>query len=183
MRHWTKKIIAAAAIAIVALLGGAGVARAETAELFNRLNLYAYTPGTRPPDFNDRTADGLTVSLAALRGKVVLVNFWASWCQECRPEMPLFEQLHREFAARGLAVVGVNAREGTAVVRRYARELKLTFPLLLDSNGEIREAYGVVGLPTTFLIARDGRAVALAVGPRAWNSPTAKAVVAALLAE
>jgi peroxiredoxin len=123
------------------------------------------------------------VSLADLRGRVVLLTFWASWCQECRPEMPAFEQLHRDFTAQGLTVLGVNVREGKRALPSYARELDLTFPLVLDSNGEIRNSYGVIGLPTTFLIGRDGRTVGLAVGPREWSSMPARAIIQALLTE
>jgi peroxiredoxin len=97
--------------------------------------------------------------------------------------MPLFERLHREFAAQGLRVIGINTREGTASVREYSKELGLTFPLVLDPRGEINSAYGVIGLPTTFLIARDGRAVALGVGPREWESEPARALIQTLLAE
>ena len=118
-----------------------------------------------------------------LRGKVVLVNFWASWCLECRPEMPVLERLHREFGPRGLAVVGINAREETETVARYARALGLTFPLVLDRDGNMNRSYGVLGLPTTFIIGRDGRAVAFAVGAREWAGPPARALIEALLAE
>ncbi len=97
--------------------------------------------------------------------------------------MPAFEQLHREFTGQGLTVLGVNVREGTKAIESYARELGLTFPLVLDSNGEIRRSYGVIGLPTTFLIGRDGRTVALAIGPREWSSVPARAIIQALLTE
>ena len=136
-----------------------------------------------PPDFSGLTADGQKVSLAGLSGRVVLLNFWATWCLECRPEMPMFERLHREFSAQGLAVVGINAREGTATIREYAKELGLTFPLISDPKGTINAAYGVIGLPTTFLIGRSGRAVALAIGPREWSAKPARALIQALLAE
>ena len=95
----------------------------------------------------------------------------------------MFERLHREFSAQGLAVVGINARERTSTIREYAKELGLTFPLIQDPTGKINSAYGVIGLPTTFLIARDGRAVALAIGPREWNGKAARALIQALLAE
>ncbi len=168
---------------MVTILRAPAASRAEVGDLLGKLNLSGYRPGTKPPEFNGATADGRTVSLASLRGKVVLLNFWATWCQECRPEMPLFERLHREFTAQGLSVIGINAREDTAAIQSYAKELGLTFPLVLDPKGEINAAYGVIGLPTTFLIARDGRAVALAVGPREWGSAPARALIKTLLAE
>jgi peroxiredoxin len=97
--------------------------------------------------------------------------------------MVLFERLHQEFAAQGLTVLGVNVREEPQRLQRYAREAGLTYPLVLDPAGEIAQAYGVIGLPTTVLVGRDGRPVALAIGPRAWGSAEARALVQALLAE
>lgn len=183
MRNRLRPRIEGVLIAIVTILGAPEVGWTELADLLGKLSLSAYSRGTKPPEFNGRTTDSRTVSLTSLQGKVVLLNFWATWCLECRPEMPLFERLHRDFAAQGLSVIGINAREGTAAIRQYSKELGLTFPLLLDSSGEINAAYGVIGLPTTFLIGRDGRAVALAVGPREWTSAPARALIQTLLAE
>jgi peroxiredoxin len=145
--------------------------------------LTRYAPRTRPPELRGRTVEGQAVSLADLGGRVVLLNFWATWCLECRPEMPEMERLHRELGPQGLTVMAINAREGIPAIRAYAKELGLTFPLVLDPLGDIGRRYGVIGIPTTFLIGRDGRAVALAVGPRAWGSPPARAVLQELLAE
>jgi len=170
-------------IAIAMILGAPDSSRAEMAELLQKLNFNAYSRRTIPPEFNGRTADGRDVSLASLRDKVVLLNFWATWCLECRPEMLTFERLHREFSAQGLAIIGINAREEAASIRAYAKELGLTFPLILDPAGKINSTYGVIGLPTTFLLARDGRAVALAAGPREWRGNPARALIQALLAE
>jgi thiol-disulfide isomerase/thioredoxin len=127
--------------------------------------------------------DGSPLSLDSLRGRVVLLNFWASWCLECRAELPVLERLHRDYGSRGLSVVAVNFREEREAVRRYARELGLTMPLVLDSAGDIRQSYGVIGLPTSFLIGRDGRAVARAIGPREWTGPEARALIESLLGE
>jgi peroxiredoxin len=183
MANQARVGIAGILIASVTMLAAPQATQADVGELLQKLNLTVYPRGTKPPAFNGRTADGETVSLASLRGKVVLINFWAAWCEECRPEMPMFERLHRDFAAKGLSVIGINAREGTAAIRGFAKELGLTFPLILDPKGEINVAYGVIGLPTTFLIGRDGQAVALAVGPREWGSEQSRAVIRALLAE
>lgn len=97
--------------------------------------------------------------------------------------MPVLERLHRDLGPRGLAVVGVNARESSATVRRYAQDLGLSFPLVLDPDGKVNALYGVVGLPTTFLLGRDGRAVALALGPREWASASGHAIIEAMLTE
>jgi peroxiredoxin len=183
MNKRARRQIAAVFTACMAILAAADESRADVADLLRKLDLSGYARGTKPPQFNGRTLDDRTVSLDSLRGKVVLLNFWATWCQECRPEMPMFERLHREFVAQGLSVLGINAREGTEAIRDYAKELRLTFPLILDSKGEINAAYGAIGLPATFLIGRDGRAVARAVGPRDWDSAAAKAIIKALLSE
>lgn len=176
-----RRIACACAIASTALGSPAGSAPLS-AEQSATLSLRTYADGTKPPAFSGETIDGRTVSLDALRGRIVLVNFWASWCLECRDEMPAFERLHREFGPRGLTVVGINVRESKEAARRYAREMDLTFPLVLDTDGRITARYGVIGLPTTFLIDGDGSAVALAVGSRAWGGAAAEAIVRSLLA-
>jgi len=183
MGNSAQRKIAPVLIALTLIFGAAKPCPAEMAELLQKLNLRAYPGRTIPLEFHGRMVEGGEVSLASFHGKVVLLNFWATWCAECRSEMPAFERLHREFSAHGLAVAGINARESTASIRAYGKELGLTFPLILDSSGKINSTYGVIGLPTTFLIARDGRAVALAVGPREWSGNPARAIIQALLAE
>jgi thiol-disulfide isomerase/thioredoxin len=173
-------------VVIVLTLGPASLVHAGQdglAPLLKALDLRGYPADTRPPNFSGDTHDAREVSLAALRGKVVIVNFWASWCVDCRPEMPALERWHREAAGQGLAVIGINVRESALIVRRYARELNLTFPLVLDPNGSINNLYGVVGVPTTFVIDRDGRAVSLAVGPRDWASGPARTLIETLLSD
>ena len=182
-----RRIISStAALGIAALMTAVNAPAAERPalpELLKALNLSGYPSVMQPPEFSGLAANGQKVSLAGLSGRVILLNFWATWCLECRSEMPTFERLHQEFSAQGLAVVGINAREGTVTIREYAKELGLTFPLILDPSGKINSTYGVIGLPTTFLIGRDGRPVALAVGPREWASTPARALIQALLAE
>jgi peroxiredoxin len=171
------------ALLVLAMWSSANADQPAVTALVKRLYLMDYRSGTKPPVFNGPTLDGRHLSLTDLRGKVVLINFWASWCAECRPEMPVLEGLHREFASRGLAVVGINAHEQKQAAGRYAMELGLTFPLVLDPGGKNNNKYGVIGLPTTFVVGRDGRAVAFGVGPRDWGGAAARALIETLLAE
>ena len=183
VRRITCSIAAFGILFCITAVGAVAAERPALTELLKPLNVSAYPSLMHPPDFSGLTADGKKMYLASLQGKVLVLNFRASWCLECRPEMPVFERLHREFSAQGLAVIGINAREGTSTIREYAKELGLTFPLIPDPSGKINSAYGVIGLPTTFLIGRNGRAVALAIGPREWNGKAARALIQALLGE
>ena len=183
LRRVRSSITACGIFTLTTALNALAAEQPTVRDLLKQLNLSSYSSIMRTPDFSGPTGDGKPVSLAGLRGRVVLLNFWATWCNECRPEMPMFERLHREFSAQGLSVIGINAREGPVAVREYCKELGLTFPVVLDSRGEINAAYGVIGLPTTFIIGRDGRAVALAVGPREWTSAPARALIQTLLAQ
>ena len=152
---------------LVHALAGPAVAGTELPTLLSALELGGYAAGELPPPFVGRTAHGAALSLRELRGKVVIVTFWATWCPPCRAELALLEDLSRELGEE-FAVVAVNVRESSPVVREYAAALGLTFAVLVDPHGEIQRSYGVIGLPTTFLIGRDGRAVARAIGPRDW---------------
>ena len=171
------------ALVVVAVCSSASAEQPTVASLLKRLDLVDYRAGTRPPDFSGPTLDARPLSLTDLRGKVIVVNFWASWCMECRAEMPALEALHRQFASRGLAVIGLNVREGKQAISRYTAELGLTFPFVLDPDGRTNDLYGVIGLPTTFVVGRDGRAVAFGVGPRDWKSPAARTLIEILLTE
>ena len=175
--------MAAALGLLVTLAGVAGAGGEALPSLLKALDLRAYAVRVAPPPFSGSALDGRLLSMAEHRGKVIVLNFWATWCIECRSEMPVFERLQREFGPRGLTIVGVNARESKDVVTRYARELGLTFPLVLDPDGRINVLYGVIGLPATFVVGRDGRAIAFAIGAREWQGTPARALIQALLEE
>jgi peroxiredoxin len=164
-------------------LAAPAAARSDMSSLLSALDLGGYSPGEQPPAFVGHTMHGQALSLANLRGKVVVLTFWATWCPPCRGEMALLEDLHRNLGAQRLAVVAVNVLEPSPVVREYVEALGLTFAVLVDPRGEIQRSYGVVGLPTTFLIARDGRAVARAIGPRDWAASPSRELFQTLLHE
>jgi len=134
-------------------------------------------------DFSLRTPDGGTFRLSDHRGKVVLVNFWATWCPPCREEMPAMERLYREHRGRGLVLVAVSLDADPAVVPPYVKISGLTFPIALDPNADIGNKYGVRALPSSFVIGRDGTMVALALGPRVWDNDAAHSLVEALASD
>ncbi len=110
--------------------------------------------------------DGVPVSLEALKGRVVLVNLWATWCGPCRHEMPDIEALHREFADKGLMVLAVDVAEEAADVDAYIREHGYTFKVLLDSDGAVANQYRADGIPTSLIIDREGAVTHHFVGAR-----------------
>jgi cytochrome c biogenesis protein CcmG, thiol:disulfide interchange protein DsbE len=103
-------------------------------------------------------ADG-DLSLASLRGKAVIVNFWASWCGPCEDEAPLLEAAWREHRDEGLVVVGIDFNDFRSDARRFARKNGMTYPLVHDRGGDLEEAYGLKGVPETFFVDREGRLV------------------------
>jgi thiol-disulfide isomerase/thioredoxin len=158
-------------------------ARADISKLLSALDLGTYSRGEKPPAFDGHTVHGQALSLGDLRGKVVILNFWATWCPPCGAEMALLEDLHRTLGPQDVAVVAVNVREQLPLIREYVEARRLTFVVVVDSRGAIQRSYGVIGLPTTFLIARDGRAVARAIGPRDWAGPQSLELLRTLLRE
>jgi thiol-disulfide isomerase/thioredoxin len=114
-------------------------------------------------------------------GKPVLLNFWASWCEPCRSEMPTLELLAARFEGRGLQVMAVNFRETDSAVRRYVDGSALSLPVLRDRDGAVAKAFGVTTFPTTVAINRQGRAVFSVVGEIDWNAEPARQWVADLL--
>jgi len=104
-------------------------------------------------------------SLADYRGKVVVLNFWGSWCTPCRDESPLLQRWHERISARGGTVLGVDEIDVTSDARAFVRELGLTYPMLKDTDESLRPDYGITGYPETFVVDRRGRITALRRGP------------------
>ncbi|HET7744250.1 MAG TPA: TlpA disulfide reductase family protein [Gaiellaceae bacterium] len=104
------------------------------------------------------------LALASLRGKAVVVNFWASWCIPCKDEAPYLEQVWRNRRADGLVVLGVDAKDFRGDARNFARRYGVTFPLVYDGPGKTLSGYGVTGFPETYVLDREGRVVEAFVG-------------------
>ena len=116
----------------------------------------ALEPDQPVPDFTLKSMSGDNLRLEELRGQVVLINFWASWCGPCRQEMPVLQKIHDRYEKLGFTVLGVNVDEQPEKARRIVDRLTLDFPLLLDTNQTVSEAYQVNAMPFTVLVDRNG---------------------------
>lgn len=125
--------------------------------------------GNPAPDFTLINMQGQSVGLSDFRGKVVIVSFWATWCPPCREEMPSMEKLYREKRAAGLEILAINTEEnGKRAVSKFLQRTPSSFPILLDSDSEATNSYGVFRLPESFIIDRNGVVVKQVPGARNW---------------
>ena len=174
MKHRSRKRLARAALALslTALLVLAWTQR----DRFIPVGI-----GTSVPAYSAATLDGQPVSLASLHGKVVLLNVWATWCAPCRVEMPALQRLHEQLRAEGLEVVAVSVDTPPGMlsptgqfggdVKAYVDAMELSFTVLHDPARSIEELFLVQGLPTTFIIDKQGRIQQKVIGARAWDDP------------
>ena len=116
-------------------------------------------PGQLAPDFTLQFADGSKTQLSDWQGQPVVLNFWATWCAPCREEMPEFVAAYDRYRDDGLVIVGVNAQESASQAAEFMGNFGMTFPVALDTRGDVQQLYNVRGLPTTVFIDREGRVV------------------------
>jgi len=143
---------------------------------------HAVRVGDEAPNFRLRDLDGNLTSLSQFRGKVILLNFWATWCGPCRIEMPAMEQLYRSFPRREFQILAVSTdSQGVAVTRPFQRKIGLTFPILHDPAMEVGVTYGARSLPMTLLVDRQGIVRQKSFGARDWDSPEARELIQMLI--
>ncbi|NKN31695.1 peroxiredoxin family protein [Marichromatium bheemlicum] len=129
-------------------------------------------PAPQPaPGFTLQSSGGAPVALADYRGRVVILNFWATWCPPCRDEMPSMQRAYEALAADGVEILAINVDEDAATIAEFGARLGLDFPLLVDPASAVTLDYGVRGLPTSYVVDRDGRLVFDVLGDLAWDDP------------
>ena len=148
----------------------AGSPEQELERLFGNMGILKMPHTTRPLVIQLKDIFGNTASLSDFRGKIVFLNFWATWCSTCVVEMPSMEKLHRRFKNQDFAIVAVNMQENATQVKAFFEKWQLSFTALLDSSGAVAAAMAVQALPTTFFLNKEGRIMGMALGPREWDS-------------
>jgi peroxiredoxin len=173
------RVIAAVTIATTVALS---IVASASPEAMKALGILEMRRPTAAPDVTLRTLTGPAIAMKDLRGKVVLVNFWATWCTPCQWEMPLMESLYQAYKARGFVILAISIDQGNADgVRAFVRDKKLTYPVALDPRHEAAQQFGITGLPATLLVGPDGYIRGVTYGPKQWDGKEARAVIESLL--
>ena len=120
-------------------------------------------------EFDLMDVDGQRHTLTMYRGKIVIVNFWATWCPPCRFELPAMEKVWERVKDKGVVILGINVGEDADTIFTFTADYPVTFPLLMDSDSKVTQIYPVIGLPTTFVINPQGNIIYRAIGTRDWN--------------
>ena len=146
-----NSLIPATRVRLMRLALGAAVALAASVPAL------AVAPASIAPDFTLRTLNGPNLRLQEQRGRVVMINFWATWCGPCRQEMPHLNSLYQKYKASGFVLLGVNVDDDTRNAAVVAAKLGVTFPVLLDTDKQVSRRYDLATMPSTVLIDRDGK--------------------------
>lgn len=135
------------------------------------------------PNFTLQTIEGDSVTLADLKGKVVMINFWASWCGPCRAEMPLLNEIYDDYKRAGFELLGVNLDNQPAQAKRFLNDTPVVFPILMDTKGEVATLYKNKAMPSSYFIDREGQLVYLHQGYRPGEEDDYRKVIRKLLAQ
>lgn len=138
-------------------------------------------PARIAPEFSLKDPSGKEISLSDYKGKIVLINFWATWCAPCLEEMPGFVKLHESYKDKDLVLLAVSEDKKKETVLKTMKKFEIPFQVLLDPRGEVASKYGARGLPMTFYINRQGKIEGMITGPRAWTSGPANAWIESTL--
>ncbi|HOX13402.1 MAG TPA: TlpA disulfide reductase family protein [Spirochaetia bacterium] len=142
------------------------------ADRFEALGFYVFPAPVELPSFSVQPrAGGPALVPAALKGKVTLLNFWATWCPPCREEMPSIEKLHSALRGEAFAVAAISVKEDAKTVDGFLKQYPYTFPIYLDPTGAASGNFVTRGIPTTFVLDKDARAIAAIIGSRPYDEP------------
>lgn len=153
----------------------------EYERLYPSLGIQRVDPPEEAEDFTLKTLKGETVSLKDYRGRLIFLNFWATWCGPCRAEMPSMQRLWEEFKEEDFVILAINIQEESKLVSSFMNERGLSFPVLLDEKGKVARTYGIRGIPTTFFLNPEGEIIGKAVGARDWDSEESFELIRELL--
>ncbi len=168
-----------ASVAALWLIFG-GAAFAHDAD-FEKMGIVKPRTVKSAPEFDLKDLEGNPVSLKDFKGKPILLNFWATWCEACKEELPSMQRLYEHLKPMGIEIVAISIdRSNKDRIKQYVKEYGLTFPILWDPKQTARRGYFIMGLPTSYLVDSEGKLQGFVSGARAWDSPASKDVMESL---
>lgn len=167
-------------LAAVLVPASAAQDRPWYAEKLEKLGFYIFEPAFQYQDFKVTTLAGETKSRTSLKGKVVLLNFWATWCPPCRQEIPTIEKLHNTMKGQNFEVFAVSVGETPDTVKKFVAQQKMTYPVYLDPKNLLSKTYASQGIPTTYLIDKNGMFIAALIGAYDYSNPELIAILTEL---
>lgn len=174
---WRRLLIFVVILCLGIFLAGGGI------DPFSKVDIKPIKDKKKTPNICLDCLKGEKTELKdAIKGKVVFLNFWATWCGPCKEEMPSMEALYKKFKDKGFVFLTISVDyEGLKPVKAFIEKNRYTFPVLLDPKCETLDLFAVTRIPTTFIIDREGRMIGTAIGPRNWNSPEVESIVNQLI--
>ena len=164
-------------------VGSWGETSSATEDVFKKFQVSRFDEPVEVPDFSLPLIGGGEAKLSDYKGKVIFLNFWATWCAYCRTERAGLQATYEKYKDQGFEVLSVSIdRAGSETVEKFLQEHNITFPNLHDQTSEVALEYGIRGVPATFFIAANGKAIGGVIGPRPWDSEKAHSLVEQLLA-
>jgi len=151
-------------------------------DLFSKIGMIPIKGDKKAPDFSLQDLNGKKFGLNQFKGKVIFINFWATWCGPCKEEMPSMEVLHQQFKEKKFILLAVSVDYGDQkLVKEFINRYQYTFPVLIDPKCNTLDLFQVKGIPATFLIDKKGRMIGKAIGPRDWKSPEVASLINLLI--
>ena len=180
MKRWVVAVMLAGFVVVGAAAPQRAVAIDEGD--LEALNLILFAESVALPDVSLPDVGGPPVPLLSFRDRVVILNFWTTWCHYCERERPALEALYQKYKSDGLVILAVNLGETGSQVNAYVARHGLSFPHLMDPGGKAEDAFGIQATPTNYLVDRRGHVVAGGMGYRNWDGPQAHRIIESLLA-
>jgi peroxiredoxin len=167
-----KVFLRGLSVILVLLVNLSFIAEGGEDDLFSKIRINPIKGDKKAPDFSLIDLSGKKVGIKQFKGKIIFLNFWATWCGPCKEEMPGLEVLHQQFKEKNFVLLTISVDyEGLKPVQEFINKHHYTFPVLLDPKCEALDLFEVKGIPTTFIIDKKGRMVGRAIGPRDWKNP------------
>ncbi|MCL2210449.1 MAG: TlpA family protein disulfide reductase [Treponema sp.] len=153
----------------------------DIARLLKNAKIQVYSKTADMEDFTLPLLNGENITLSSLKGKTVILNFWATWCPPCRAEMPSMDTFYKRYKDKSLEILAVDIGENINTVRQFIQKNNYSFPILLDTTRRISSIYGIEAIPTTYIIDRQGKIIGRVVGSIYWDTPQVYAAFDKLL--